>query len=101
MDSSGPNGMILTWTPNGTNDDNLQMTAVIADEGVYLRIVTPTGQASAQVCNWTDVVQAIIDSDPDLFGVRDEPLHRGFIEGMESMGFSVPRWPGGASRSQR
>ncbi|MBI2886844.1 MAG: hypothetical protein HYY02_06515 [Chloroflexi bacterium] len=48
--------------------------------------------ATAQF-SWRQVMQALINNNPGLFGVLEEPLHHVFADALIEMGFEVPGFP--------
>lgn len=68
-----------------------ELSICCSREGFYLvlRCLDGSSYAISQV-PWHDIVQAVYRSDPDMFGVLDEPVHFIFPRTMEVLGYKVP-----------
>jgi len=62
----------------------------VNNDGFYL-ILNVQGQES-RLFNWTEVVQILIDLEPDMFGELNDPDTWVFASWMEYLGFQIPSW---------
>lgn len=78
--------LVIEW-------DELGLTALsvnVNNDGFYL-ILNVQGQES-RLFNWTEVVQILIDLEPDMFGDLNDPDTWVFASWMEYLGFQIPSW---------
>ena len=85
-----PTKMTLTWSEEGASGTAVTMHAMVSDQGIVFSLQTPNESATSDQFSWTDIAQAVIGWDPNLFGVLDEPFHEDYKTGMEALGFAVP-----------
>jgi hypothetical protein len=73
------------------SDGKANLSACCTSQGFYLNLRCLDGAwAMSQIFPWHDIAEAIYRSDPDMFGILDEPLHFIFPQTMERLGYNVP-----------
>ncbi len=62
----------------------------VNDDGFYLSLDFP--EKESRLFYWKEVVQMLIDMEPDMFGNLDDPDEWGCAEALEYLGFQIPGW---------
>jgi hypothetical protein len=83
----------ITWGTDKQANQDGSLSLTVVNGGVVLSLSNPGGQATSRIFEWSELAQATIWYEPDLFGVRDEPLHLPLLNGLQTIGFSVTRPP--------
>jgi hypothetical protein len=65
-----------------------------SSKGLHLVLDCGDGisKATSQVFTWRQIVQMLIATNPNMFGILNESLHRVFPEALERFGLHVPGW---------
>ncbi|MCP3683091.1 MAG: hypothetical protein GY861_10410 [bacterium] len=62
----------------------------VNDDGFYLSLDYP--EKESRLFYWKEVVQMLIDMEPDMLGNLDDPDESICIGALEYLGFQIPPW---------
>lgn len=84
--------LVNSISNGGKADTSLRVHCI--EDGFYFTLQCYDGfsRADSQLFTWRQIAQLLIATDPDMFGVLDEPLHQVFPESLKHLGYYIPNW---------
>lgn len=77
----------------GSEGEELTLEIAINRQGLALLVRGPRASATSNVYQWRQLVQALLDMNPRIFGhLTGQPMHRTFPEMLAKLGYSVVNW---------